>query len=519
MRKLVVEWKKTAIYSIAIVLVAFVLRIINLTILPVFADEAIYIRWAQVMRAETTLRFLPLSDGKQPLFMWTVIPFLKLFEDPLFAGRIVSVLTGLGSLVGIFVLSYLLFKSRKAALVSSLIYAISPFTVFFDRMALVDSMLTMFGVWTVIFSYLSVKKLRLDMAMLAGFALGGAALTKSPALFFALLLPTVLLFLDLPKNKSERMLHLTKVAGLLLTTLVIAFGMYNILRLGPNFHMLTSRNFDYVYPLSHILENPFDPFLSHFDGALGWIRTLGPELLVLLVFIGIIMNFSKNKRAIIFLIIWALTPIVIQSIYAKVLTARYIYFTLPYFILLAGTSFLQKLQTKGRTILYTVLGVYIAHSVFLDLAILMNPESARLPRSERSGYLEEWSSGTGIKETADHIKTEHLKEPEVPIVVGTEGYFGTLPDGLQIYLDKIPNVTVIGTGLDISQVPVQLKESVNSGNKTYLVANSSRLKFDKDFSEYGLEEIAKYKKADRPDGTFDYFYLFRVNETDNIRHQ
>jgi len=41
----------------------FILRLPNLTLQPIFADEAIYIRWAQVMRAESTLRFLPLSDG------------------------------------------------------------------------------------------------------------------------------------------------------------------------------------------------------------------------------------------------------------------------------------------------------------------------------------------------------------------------------------------------------------------------------------------------------------------------
>ena len=52
----------------AILLVAAFLRTYNLLALPIFADEAIYVRWAQVMRAETTLRFLPLSDGKIAVF-------------------------------------------------------------------------------------------------------------------------------------------------------------------------------------------------------------------------------------------------------------------------------------------------------------------------------------------------------------------------------------------------------------------------------------------------------------------
>ena len=64
--------------GLMILLIAVILRFSYPNSLPVFADESIYIRWAQIMRSEATLRFLPLSDGKQPLFMWAAIPFLKI---------------------------------------------------------------------------------------------------------------------------------------------------------------------------------------------------------------------------------------------------------------------------------------------------------------------------------------------------------------------------------------------------------------------------------------------------------
>jgi predicted membrane-bound mannosyltransferase len=64
-----------------LIFVYFILRLPNLTLLPVFADEAIYIRWAQVMKSEPTLRFLPISDGKTPLFMWIMMPLFKIFEE------------------------------------------------------------------------------------------------------------------------------------------------------------------------------------------------------------------------------------------------------------------------------------------------------------------------------------------------------------------------------------------------------------------------------------------------------
>src|SRR3990167_344188 len=146
------KWKLELISFFVITVAYFVTRLINLDILPVFVDEAIYVRWSQVMRAEPTLRFLPLSDGKQPLFMWSTIPFLKLVSDPLIAGRFVSVFAGFGSLVGIGTLALLLFSDPFIALFSSLIYAIIPFTMFFDRMALADSLLAMFGIWSLIFA-------------------------------------------------------------------------------------------------------------------------------------------------------------------------------------------------------------------------------------------------------------------------------------------------------------------------------------------------------------------------------
>ena len=163
---------KTIIIGLSILLLATTLRFWNLNSLPIFADEAIYVRWSQVMRAESSLRFLPLSDGKQPLFMWLTIPFLKVVSDPLVAGRALSALAGLGTVIGIGLASYFLFSNIRLSILTTLLAAVLPYLVFFDRMALADSLLAMFLVWTFNFSYLSFIHRRLDLAMFAGFALG-----------------------------------------------------------------------------------------------------------------------------------------------------------------------------------------------------------------------------------------------------------------------------------------------------------------------------------------------------------
>ncbi len=494
MIKIIREWKWTVLILIGIVGLAFFLRFFNLTLLPVFADEAIYIRWSQIMANEATLRFLPLSDGKQPLYMWVLMLFVDRFSDPLFIGRLLSVVCGIGTLFGIFELSYLLFKNKRVSLVATFLYAISPFSVFFDRLALVDSMLNLFGVWSVFLSVLMVKTKRLDLAMIMGVTLGFMLLTKSPAIFFILLIPFTWFLVE---KKSD----IFKLLPLYGVSLIIAYGMYGILHLGPNYHLIALRNLDYVYPYSHILTDPLNPFKGHSGGIINYFILLAPLSLVPLFVIGILTHFKKNLVTILPVTALAFGPLVVIAEYSKVVTARYILFTIPFFIILAASAFISK----SKWIKYlstTFLILFTIQSAFFDFKLLTKVEDAPLPLGDRSGYLEEWTAGQGIKEIAEFIKAEHVKEPDKRIIVGTEGYFGTLPQGLEMYTQVIPNVVVIGVGLGINKVPGSLSESKSAGNKTYLVVNKSRLVEDPE--KIGLKLISSYEKPPRRMGSMEY---------------
>lgn len=500
MIKIIKEWKWTVLALGVILLVAFILRFYNLTKLPIFADEAIYIRWAQVMKSEPTLRFLPLSDGKQPLSMWLMIPFLKFINDPLFAGRFLSILTGVGTVLGVFVLGYQFFNNKKTALVGSLIYSIVPFAIFFDRMALADSLLAMFGVWILAVGILLVKTLRLDVAMILGFLLGGALLTKSPALYFSLLLPTLVLLVNDRKNIYKYFL-------LLIPTYLIGYGIFNILRLGPNFHMLALRNMDYVYPLSHILSSPWDPFKPFIDRSREFYLIMGSGSLMLMWIMGYVLNCKSKFKELLILSAWLLGPIIVSSEFSKTMTARYVFFGLPFYVIIASSIFLHKNKYLNKFSIL-ILGIFIFQALNFDFKLITNPYVANLPRSERSGYLEEWTAGQGIGEIALYLKELSLSNPNAQIVVGTEGYFGTLPDGLQIYFDKDARINVIGIGLQLEEVPSQLTAAKKFGNMVYLVVNNERLNMD--YNKANLKLIKEYPKAVRPDGTHQSLMLFEV---------
>jgi hypothetical protein len=115
--------------------------------------------------------------------------------------------------------------------------------------------------------------------------------------------------------------------------------------------------------------------------------------------------------------------------------------------------------------------VFILNINFI-IKISIDPFHQVLPSTE-TGYLSDWTSGWGISQSALYLK-ERSKVANV--IVGTEGNFGTLPDGLQIYTNQVPQLTIIGLGLGFTSIPTNLSNAKNYGDEVYLLINKSRLK-------------------------------------------
>jgi len=487
------------IFLLALILFAL-FRLVNLNSIPVFVDEAIYVRWSQVMRAEATLRFLPLSDGKQPLAMWLTIPLLKFVSDPLIAGRLVSVIAGLGTLVGLSFLTYLLFGSLMVAALSALIYSVLPFTMFFDRMALADSLLGMFGVWSFALSLLFAKTKRLDHAMLLGFAIGGGLITKSPAIFFYAWLGLCLIFTqkisDLKKNYKNLFLGL-------LAVILISQGIYSVLRLGPGFGMIGSRNQDYVFSFKEVLTHPLNPFIGNFKTTINWLWLLFTPPIVVTLFLSFF--YKKYLRYSLLLFIAALLPLLAQASIAKVYTSRYILFAVDLFIPLCALGIYWLSERKGK-IIKLLSPLVIVVPIFISFIYLLSPLSAPMSFDMRNGYLEEWTAGWGQKEIAQYLIK--LESEGNKIVVFTEGYFGTLPDGLQIYTEGHKNITIVGSPPEVNHLPEGLVNT-SEENLRFLVINKSRNHLPPTDIEK-LTLITEYPKAVRLDGTREYLQFFRL---------
>lgn len=482
-----------------ITILYFAFRVPNLTLQPIFADEAIYIRWAQVMKSEPTLRFLPLSDGKTPLFMWLMIPLFKLFSDPLFAGRLLSVLSGYITLLGVLFLGWRFF-GIKTGLWSAFLIATTPFMVFFDRMALVDSMLTAFSIWSLNLALLLIKYPRIDLGMVLGYFMGASLLTKPPGFFNILALPTTLiLFGWREKLRQSKLLKLFVLWGLaIFITLVI----YNILRLGPGFSNLEARNQDYIFSPLELVGRPLDPFVPHFNDLADWFPKFFTLPILTVVVTGIVLAFLKLNKLTLAILFWSLIPLLAQMAFLRTFTARYLLFSIPPLLALGGWTLSQltgSLPFNKRKVATVVVLALLPLATYFNLLLLTNPSKAPLPWEERSGYLEAWTAGYGLSEIASFLVEQSKKEM---VVVGTEGSFGTLPDGLQIYLDKNTQV-VFARGSSI--VSKELREAAKD-HPTFFVANKLRYKF----YEQDLELLKEYPKATDNKGQTDAILLFKV---------
>ncbi|OGG18323.1 hypothetical protein A3D78_02725 [Candidatus Gottesmanbacteria bacterium RIFCSPHIGHO2_02_FULL_39_14] len=134
---------KTKFFLVTVVLLALSLRLYRLDVNPpgLYSDEAAYIYNAFSL-SETAKdeygNFLPVAfrsfgDYKAPLLIYLAVPFVKVFGLQPISIRLLSTIIGISSTLLVFYLAGIFYK-RKARLIASLIYAILPLSLQFNRM-------------------------------------------------------------------------------------------------------------------------------------------------------------------------------------------------------------------------------------------------------------------------------------------------------------------------------------------------------------------------------------------------
>lgn len=489
---------KVEIAVLALISVAFFFsRLYNLMSLPLFTDEAIYVRWSQIARYDPAWRFISLTDGKQPSFVWITMTLMKFIEDPLMAGRLVSVGAGFFTLIGMFFLGKEIFKNRWVGIISSALYLIFPMALVYDRMALYDSLVGTFSVWSLYLEVLLIRRVRLDVALLLAMVIGGGVLTKTSAFFSIYLLPFSLVLFDI--KQKEKINRFFKWAALAILAAVLAYGYYSILRLFPLFHIIAEKNSVFVYPLHDWITHPFNFFMGNFSGLNDWYQHyISLPIIGLVIFSYFI--YLKYTREKVLLAVWFLLPFIALALFGRVLYPRFIFFMALATLPLAALSLYRFSEVFKNKLTYAFCFLLFALiSLKADYYILTDFKNAPIPRSDLGQYINGWPAGGGIKEMITFLE-EQAKQKK--IYVATDGTFGSLPTyAVEIYLGDNKNVEKRG----IWPLPEELPEDLIKKSKimpVYFILNQAQIVPPK----WPVKLVAQYQKGTKK----IYLFIYEV---------
>ncbi|MBI4389305.1 MAG: glycosyltransferase family 39 protein [Nitrospinae bacterium] len=322
-----------------IVLACFAVRGYRLTAFPIFTDEAIYIHWAQIIAGDPGQLFIPLVDGKQPLFMWLTALFLPLISDPLVAGRTVSIAAGLFALAGIYLIGRDHFSARHG-LAAALVHAFCPYAFFFDRLALVDSLLSALGVWTV-YVALGIATGRrsgpVPFAVMGTF-LGLAALTKASALALA----PVPLFVFLVHASWRRegfwkgILLCGTSAGLFVLPLFISGQ-----EVGQEGRIPFLHRADYFLSPQTLLTFPWSIWGGNLRAAGEFLLAYLTLPLIAVLFFAAVLAVVEREKNLAVMAFWALFPLATIMAVANGFFSRYFLVSVPPLTLLASAAIVR----------------------------------------------------------------------------------------------------------------------------------------------------------------------------------
>ncbi len=443
--RLIMKHKFNILLGLLIVIVYFLTRLLFLTKLPIFTDEAIYIRWAQVALHDSSWRFISLTDGKPPMQTWIMMLFVKFIQDPLLAGRLSSVFSGFFGMAGVGFLAYGIFKNIKVALISSLLYIFYPLALLHDRLAIEDSLSAMWYVWALYFSVVLFNKANLKNSYNLGFILGGGALTKAGAFISMALLPFLFVLFDFKQNQVKFKIFRLITLGLI--SVVIGMMFYSILRLSPLYGTIGLKDTVFIYTLKdwmgHTLLWRFQLFTGNLQSLISWfLEYFNISYLVFLVIGLLTISYWREKTV---LVIYFLAPFIFDATFGKVIFPRYILFMtvvlLPIvaFGIWRSALILSHEKTKKLAIYLSMITlVAITPTAYISFYLIVDPLKAPIPQADKSQYMLDWPAGWGIKESIQYLKTASANQH---IFVGTQGTFGLMPFAFEMYFYNNPNVT------------------------------------------------------------------------------
>lgn len=427
----------------AILLASLALRLYNLGSIPIAGDESVYLRWAEIILHQKQW-FISLLDGKQPLSYW-LYAFARVVwpGDPLFAARMVSVLAGVFSTLGIFAIGRRL-AGDVAGLAAGLCYAVFPYALLYDRLAYTESLVNLAGV-AIVYTAIALFDTpsgSWKRALLPGLALGLGFFIKSTAALFWFFPVLAGLWLA-RENRRKLVASLAVMYGVAVVFPLLAWAA------APRAPMMQTHSL--VFHQTSFFVAPHEFLRNPLVVAPANVRLLGEYLRTYLTVplglatIGAVLYLGYKRSAgalAVFSASWV--PLVVQVfLLQKMFPTRYPFpHVWPCFVVV-GMAAAALPWPKPRA--WKAAGAVLLAATVLGPAATKAVCIARAPRE--SLYLEDSqtflgsgpAAGFGIREATEWLLAEATKGP---LVVFTDPIWGPPADAMFAYLNERNGIRV-----------------------------------------------------------------------------
>jgi 4-amino-4-deoxy-L-arabinose transferase-like glycosyltransferase len=442
-----------------LVSVYFISRLVNLLKLPIFNDEAIYLDWGFKEINSKGLAFYSLFDGKPPFLMWIFGIFQKFISDPLLAGRIVSVIAGFLTLIGIYKLSKKYFDG-KVALLAGIFYITIPLFTFFDRQALMESAVAAIGVWSLYYFLELDNRPEIKNAIILGVIWGIGIFIKQSVLVF--IIAEIAIGVWFCINNKNRKFGMNLMLTFLVSQIVLC-----PLYFQKNFWVNISSGSRFAMSIKEILSFPIGTWLQNLKGmvVIPLIYFFIP--IFLLTIAGIIQTRKQEQKII---SVYFLISLLIVFVFSIIVTPRYIVAYLPLAVIFAAHAakslknvfvFISVLMPVGLTTLL----------IFSPLAYfeLLNRVGVY---SQNEEYVTNWTSGYAVTQAVEFIKSVSKNNP---VVAGVRLDAGNPESAIFAYFNDSKKVVPIYFDSKIIDKQVLAFDCIDTNIPFYFIARDETL--------------------------------------------
>lgn len=348
-------------------------RFYNLGNLPLFSDEGYAVARAWELKNSGELLGM-VKYTTQPVFIWLIAIFQFLPLNNIISGRLVSGIFGLGTAL---IVSKLAGKwiNRQAVIPAFILMAVLPFSLFYDRTILFESVTLFFMVLALVFPA----------------ATGLAVLTKQTGW---LILPLVLAV-----GKGGLRERTAKISISILAVIAVWY-----LAAGSNFSIvgtMISKTASPVSASANIKNNLLRSklwLIDYLTWPVIWLSILGG--------ISAVIKTIRKKRVIPILIVagWSLGIFLFINKTAVIFYPRYLYSIIVGVVLLAVNGWeIIRIRWPNKIGLSGLFMLILLPGIISDWKIMVIPQKAEIPREDGFQFFEDWTSGIGGRQLADKI--------------------------------------------------------------------------------------------------------------------